>query len=203
LHTLVRLTRPGILVLLVALSMAVAGSIVGAREALGLGVFLTGSVTASMAYSILAASSSRVVVEREVHVAREASKGSVIVRVRNESQLPVFWLSLEDDPPPGVLAYARPRFFSPTLPGGSYVEAVYRVTARMGTHCFPRPRLRFRDPLGLAEADLPVKYTGARCVSVKPRAVHREEVAKYLTGRRMGEGAVRDKGFGIELYQFR
>ncbi|MEB3859918.1 MAG: DUF58 domain-containing protein, partial [Desulfurococcales archaeon] len=170
---------------------------------LGLGLFMTGSIIASIAYSMIAASSYRVRVERRASIGREASKGSITIRVENESPLPLFWVSIREEAPPGVVAYARPEFFSMALPGRSSIEASYKAAARMGTHCFKAPRIRFRDPLGVSEAELPFEYRGPRCVRVKPRAASREELARYLSGRRIGEGAVRDKGFGIELYQLR
>ena len=202
--TRVRLTRVGVFLFLAALSLVVSGALTGRQDVLAAGIFMTGALTASIAYSMLAsASHSSTVVVREAYMGREASKGTIVLRIHNRSSMPMFWLMVEDSVPPGVVTYRRPAFFVPALVGGSMVEVSYRATARMGKHCFEKPRLRVRDPLGFAESEIGFEYEGTRCFNVKPLQAQREEIVRLIWGRIIGEGAVRDKGFGIELYQLR
>ena len=200
----VRLTRVGAFYFLLALSLTVSGAITGMQEALGAGIFMAGALAASVAYSMTAsATHSRALVERRVFVEREASKGTVSLRIHNRSPLPMLWLTIEDSMPVGVFTYGKPLFFVPVVAGGSAVEVSYRATARMGRHCFGKPRLRVRDPLGASESEIGFDYAGTRCFNVKPLQAPREEVVRLLKGRIVGEGSVRDKGFGVELYQLR
>ncbi len=131
----------------------------------------------------------------------EGANVEVFVRVRNNSQIPVYRLEIEDYPPWRAKPLTPPSFIS-SLDVGEEKEFSYVVKPSFGRHRWNRLTLSVGDPLGLFKVNRSVYVVSGLSASPVWSEIEGWFRKEDLSG---ASGAIsrRRRGFSLEFYEIR